>query len=261
MVEIARTLDADVMELINNTVLITGGGHGIGRAMAVALHRRGNRVVIAGRRAAALRAVAEEHPGIEWHPLDLTDIECIRRFVETLAHRWPDVDVLINNAGAMALEDLDAPDIAVPVSLVATNLLGPIALTSLLIPRLRAVPGAAIINVTSALAFVPLAAAPTYSATKAGLHAYTEALRILLRDSDVRVIEIAPPLVATEMSESRGADADVFVADVLTALTTSPDATEVVVEAARALRYADREGRYADALATVNATIEAEDLP
>jgi uncharacterized oxidoreductase len=248
------------MRLTGNTVLVTGGGTGIGRAMAIALHRRGNRVVIAGRRTAALRAVAEAHPGIEWHRLDLADTECIRRFAMMLERQCPDLNVLINNAGVMAVEDPGASDPAVPAAVVATNLLGPIVLTSLLLPTLRNRPGATIVNVTSALAFVPLAIAPTYSATKAGLHSYTESLRILLQGSGVQVVEIAPPRVRSEMDGPGGdhsMDADEFAAEVVAALSAQPQTSEVVVDAARALRYAEREGHYDRMLAAVNSDLKA----
>jgi uncharacterized oxidoreductase len=251
------------MELTGNTVLVTGGGTGIGRAMAIALHRRGNRVVIAGRRIAPLRAVAEEHPGIEWQQLDITDTECIRTFVATLERRWPDLNVLVNNAGVMAIERPDTPDPALSTSVVATNLLGPIVLTSLLLPTLRSRPDAAIVNITSALAFVPLAIAPTYSATKAGLHSYTESLRILLQETGIQVIEIAPPRVSTEMDGPGSTDSvevNDFIADVMAALSAQPPATEVVVDAARVLRYAEREGNYDRVLAAVNSDIKAEDV-
>jgi uncharacterized oxidoreductase len=136
-------------------------------------------------------------------------------------------------------------------------------LTSLLLPTLRNHPDATIINITSALAFVPLAIAPTYSATKAGLHTYTEALRILLQDSGVQVVEIAPPRVGTEMDGPGGtdsADVDEFVAEMMAALSAQPPATEVVVDASRALRYAEREGRYDRVLAAVNADVIAGDV-
>lgn len=251
------------MELTGNTVLVTGGGTGIGRAISIALHRRGNRVVIAGRRTAALRALAEAHPGIEWHPLDIADTARIGSFVAMLERRWPDLNVLVNNAGVMAIESPDTPDPAVSTSVVATNLLGPIVLTSLLLPTLRSRPDAAIINITSALAFVPLAIAPTYSATKAGLHAYTEALRILLHESGIHVIEIAPPRVSTEMDgpgDPDSVDVDEFVAEVMASLSAQPPVTEVVVDAARALRYAEREGNYGRVLAAMNSTVRAEDV-
>ncbi len=250
------------MNMTGNTVLITGGGSGIGRALALALHRRGNHVLIAGRRTAPLQAVARDHPGIEWHPLDLTDIEGIRRFVAMLEQCRPEVNMLINNAGVMALESSSAPDPATSAAVVATNLLGPITLTSLLIPNLRNRPNAMIINVTSALAFVPLATAPTYSAAKAGFHAYTDALRILLQDTGIRVVEVPPPRVTTAMdgpARTDSIDADAFADKVLTSLAADSDATEIIVDAARFLRYAERDGRYDVALAAVNAVMDAED--
>jgi uncharacterized oxidoreductase len=251
------------MHMTGNTVLLTGGGTGIGRATAIALHHRGNRVVIAGRRLSALRAVAEAHPGMEYHRLDVADTESIREFVASVEHRWPDANVLINNAGVMALENLRAPDPEVSRTVVATNLLGPIVLTSLLLQTLRNHPQATIVNVTSALAFVPLAIAPTYSATKAALHSYTESLRILLKTSGIQVTEIVPPRVRTEMDGPGGADSvdvEAFVTEVIAALSAQPYPTEVVVAAARGVRYAEREGQYGRVLAAINTNVRAEDV-
>ena len=251
------------MNLTGNSVLITGGGSGIGRALAIALHLRGNHVLVAGRRTGPLQSLAQDYPGIDWHPLDLTDTECIQRFAAMLEHRRPELNVLINNAGVMALESSIEPDPARSESVIATNLSGPVTLTSLLLPSLRNKPNAVIINVTSALAFVPLAIAPAYSASKAGLHAYTEAIRILLQDSGIQVIEVAPPRIATEMdgpARSGSGDVDAFVTEVLTTLATHPDATEIIVEAARMLRHAEREGRYDVVLAAINSATDAKDV-
>jgi uncharacterized oxidoreductase len=159
------------MRLTGNTILVMGGGSGIGRGLAVALGRAGNRVIIAGRRIEALRAVAAEHPGITYLQLDQSDRQSIQRFIGEIERQYADLNVVVNNAGIMALEDMNAPDPDTASAVISTNLLGPIALTSLLMPTLKAQRGAAIVNVTSALAFVPMALAPTYSATKAGLHA------------------------------------------------------------------------------------------
>ncbi len=243
------------MRLTDNTILVTGGGGRIGRGLAVALHRAGNRVVIAGRRIDALRAVVDDHPGIEYLQLDVTDRQSIQRLTVDIERRHPDLNVVINNAGVMALEDLDAPDPATASAVIATNLLGPITLTSLLVPRLISRPGAAIVNITSALAFVPMATAPTYSATKAGLHAYTESLRFLLRDCGVQVIEVAPPRVETEMDgsgESFTMTVDDFIDEMLWLMSADPGADEVVVSAARGLREAERNGVYAEQFALVN---------
>jgi uncharacterized oxidoreductase len=244
------------MRLTGNTVLVTGGASGIGRGLAVALHRAGNRVVIAGRRVEALRAVAEDNPGIGYLPLDQSDRQSIQRFVDEIRQQYTDLNVLVNNAGVMALEDLAAPDPDTASVVISTNLLGPIVLTSLLLPTLRAQRCATVINVTSALAFVPLALAPAYSATKAGLHSYTESLRFQLQDSGIQVIEVAPPKVETDMNGSDGADhtmtVEDFIAETLSLLQTQPDAGEIVVSAARGLRDAERNGAYAQLFAAVN---------
>lgn len=244
------------MRLTGNTVLVTGGGSGIGRGLAVAFHEAGNRVVIAGRRIETLRAVADEHPGIACLELDQSTRHSIDRFVDEVKWRHTDLNVLVNNAGMMALEDLSEPDPDVASSVIATNLLGPVVLTSLLLPTLRGQHNPAIINVTSAAAFVPLAFAPTYSATKAALHAYTESLRFQLQDSGVHVIEIAPPRVETDMEGPADDDytmsVDDFVAETMSQLASRPDAAEVVVKAARGLREAERNGVYAEVFAAVN---------
>jgi uncharacterized oxidoreductase len=244
------------MRLTGNTVLVTGGGSGIGRGLAVALHEAGNRVVIAGRREEALRAVADQHPGIDYLHLDQSERQSIQRFVDELTGRHTDLNVVVNNAGVMALEDLSEPDPDVASTVVSTNLLGPIVLTSLLMPTLKAQQHSAIVNVTSALAFVPLAFAPTYSATKSALHAYTESLRFQLQDSGIQVIEIVPPRVQTEMQGPADDDhtmsLDDFISEALALLASRPHAGEVIVNAARGLREAERNGRYAEAFAAVN---------
>jgi uncharacterized oxidoreductase len=243
------------MRLTDNTILVTGGGSGIGRGLAIALHRAGNRVVIAGRRVEALRAVADDHPGISYLQLDQSDRQPIKRFVAEIERQHADLNVVVNNAGVMALEDIDASDPDTASAVISTNLLGPIVLTSLLMPMLKAQPSAAIVNVTSALAFVPMAIAPTYSATKAGLHAYTESLRFLLHDSGIQVIEIAPPRVETEMDGPGDAytmTVDDFIAEALWLMASRPDAGEVIVSAARGLREAERNGVYAEQFAAVN---------
>lgn len=244
------------MRLTGNTILVTGGGSGIGRGLAVALHEAGNRVVIAGRREEALRAVADEHPGIAHLQLDQSKWQSIPRFVNELTRRHPELNVVINNAGIMALEDLSEPDPDIASAVVSTNLLGPIVLSSLLIPTLKARRHPAIVNVTSALAFVPLAFAPTYSATKAALHSYTECMRFQLQDSGIQVIEIAPPRVQTDMQgpadDDRSMSVDDFVAETLSLLASRPAAGDVIVKAARGLREAERDGAYAEMFAAVN---------
>lgn len=248
------------MDLTGNTILVTGGGSGIGRGLAEALHSAGNRVVIAGRRRGALQAVAAANPGIEYRQLDLAEPDSITRLAAELIGSTPGLNVLVNNAGVMHAEDLRTGDTGladIAETTVAVNLLGPMRLTAALLPTLLGQPRAAIINVTSALAFVPKATAPSYSATKAALHAYTQSLRRQLRGTRVQVIEIIPPRVETDMlaGQDPGPDAmalDRFVAETMSLLRSDPDATEIVVEAAKRVRCAARDGHYEAVFDSVN---------
>ena len=189
------------MNITGNTILITGGGTGIGRALAEALHARGNRVIITGRREAPLKAAADANPGMAWAVLDVADPAAIRAFAAQVVRDHPALNVVINNAGIMQAEDLTAEpfDLDVVDATVATNLLGPIRLTAALLPHLRAQPAATVMTVTSGLAFIPLTATPTYNATKAAIHSWTISLRHQLRDTSVEVLELAPPAVATDL--------------------------------------------------------------
>jgi uncharacterized oxidoreductase len=245
------------MQLTDNTVLITGGGSGIGRGLAESLHRLGNHVIIAGRRSEALQAAASANPGVEYLRLDQRDPADVGRVVAELTDRYPDINVVVNNAGIQLVEDLVAGDVAAAESMVATNLLGPIRLTAALLPVLLARPQAAIVNVTSGLGFVPNHINPTYSATKAALHSYTQSLRFQLRDTAIQVIEIIPPHVQTGLQGMRGFDPkamplDAFVAETMTLLQTRPQATEIVVQRAQPLRFAERDGTYEQLYAAIN---------
>ncbi|OCB30524.1 oxidoreductase [Mycobacterium malmoense] len=247
------------MKLTRNVVLVTGGGSGIGRGLAESLHRLGNRVIIAGRRREVLRAVAAANPGMDWVQLDQGDPSSVARLVAEVTDRHPGLNVVINNAGIMRTENLLTGDTRAAEAIVAVNLLGPIRLTASLLPTLRTQRNAAIVNVTSALAFVPKAVAPTYCATKAALHSYTESLRHQLRGTAVQVIEVIPPRVETEMQRGPGnaphaLTPDAFVAEVVSLLRSDPDATELVVDAARRVRFATRDGRYDAIFDAVNDT-------
>ena len=189
------------MNITGNTILITGGGTGIGRALAEALHARGNQVIITGRREAPLKAVAAANPGMAWAALDVADPAAIRAFAAQVVRDHPALNVVVNNAGIMTPEDLTAEpfDLDVVDATVTTNLLGPIRLTAALLPHLRAQPAATVMTVTSGLAFIPLTATPTYNATKAAMHSWTISLRHQLRDTSIEVLELAPPAVATDL--------------------------------------------------------------
>ena len=226
------------MKLSGNTIFITGGGSGIGRAIAEALHKRGNRVIISGRRKSHLDSVTSANPGMVSIELDITDPASIQAVADQLLERHPELNVLINNAGIME-PDQAAGKIADDrlQATVDTNLLGPIRLTSALIEQLKRTRGTVIYN-TSVLAFVPMALTAVYSATKAALHSYVLSQRFLLREMGVRVLEIAPPWVRTELMNSQEAaqamPLDAFITETIAALETDVD--EVLVEIAKPFR-------------------------
>ena len=226
------------MNLTGNTIFITGGGSGIGRALAEALHKRGNKVIISGRRKGHLDAVVKANPGIQAIQLDIADPDNIKAVAQKLIREYPDLNVLINNAGIMEPDQAAGTiDEKLLASTVTTNLLGPIRLTSALVDQLKSRRGVILYN-TSVLGFVPLAVTAVYSATKAALHSYALSQRFLLRNSGVRVLEMVPPWVRTELMNSQDAEQamplDQFISETLDALAT--DAEEILVEAAKPLR-------------------------
>lgn len=250
------------MQMTGNTVLVTGGGTGIGRGLAESLHRLGNQVIIAARRSEPLQAVAEANPGMQVASLDQGDTADIRRIATELTDRYPDLNVLVNNAGIQRVEDLTTGNVGLAEQTIAVNLLGPMRLTAALLPSLLRRPHAAIVNVTSGLAFMPSALTPTYCATKAALHSYTESLRFQLRDTSVQVIEIIPPQVQTALQGERGFDPrsmplDEYVTETMTLLQTQPQANEIIVERATAFRFAERDGTYHDIYPRFNAAMTA----
>ncbi|MGL5009228.1 MAG: SDR family oxidoreductase [Paracoccaceae bacterium] len=247
------------MQMTGNTVLVTGGASGIGLALAVALQAAGNEVIIAGRRQAALDAAVAAHPGLTGYVLDVADKAGVEGFAAQVIAAHPGLNVLVNNAGIMRAEDLMTPPsfLADAEATVATNLMGPIWMTAALLGHLRGQKGAAIINVTSGLAFVPLALTPTYSATKAALHSYTMSLRHQLRETGVEVLELAPPMVQTELMPGQATNphgmplAD-YVAEVMGLLGQTPTPAEICVGRVQFLRRAEAEGQMAQVFGMLN---------
>ena len=238
------------MKLTGHTILITGGGSGIGRALAESFHKLGNQVIIAGRRKQALEAVTAANPGMKFLTLDIEDPAAIRAFASSITREYPALNVLVNNAGIMRPENLKAhPDaLADSETIVTTNLLGPIRLTAALLPHLQKQPYSAIMNVSSGLAFVPLALTPTYCATKAAIHSYTQSLRYQLKGSATDVVELVPPYVQTDLmngaEDPRAMPLAEFIAEVMQILGSTPDVKEICVKKVDGLRFAAESGHY-----------------
>ncbi|WP_404710302.1 SDR family oxidoreductase [Sphingomonas sp. MMS24-J13] len=245
------------MKTSGNTILITGGGSGIGEALAHRLHDAGNTVILAGRRQSALERAIAGRANMHAIALDVDSADGIADFARRLLAAHPTLNVLINNAGIMRFEALDrSRDLADAEATIATNLLGPIRLTNALIDHLVQQPDAAIVNVTSGLAFVPLVATPTYNATKAAMHSYTIAMREALKGR-VEVIELAPPAVQTGLTPGQQSrpgyqPLDAFADEVMALLAQVPTPPEILVERVGFLRRAEAEGRFDRTLAQLN---------
>lgn len=245
------------MKLSGNTMLITGGGSGIGEGLAHRFHDLGNTVIVAGRRKEALQRSVAGRENMHAVTLDVSDGAGIGDAVDGLLAEFPGLNVLINNAGIMRFEPLDTVrDMTDAEETIETNLMGPIRLINALIDHLVGVSDAAIVNVTSGLAFVPLVVAPTYSATKAAIHSYTVSLRAAL-DGRVEVIELAPPAVQTGLTPGQATrpgyqPLDEFVDEVMALFGQVPTPPEILVERVNVLRKAEEQGRFDEALKFIN---------
>ena len=241
-----------------NTILITGGGSGIGQALAHHFHDLGNDVVIAGRRHDTLLEAAAGRDRMSVAVLDVEDPRSIEQLAHEMIEQHPTLNVLINNAGIMRSEDLTGRRNLTEVdAMIATNLLGPIRLTNALIDHLIEQQDAAIINVSSGLAFVPLVATPTYCATKAAIHSYSVSLRKQL-EGKVDVIEIVPPAVQTDLTPGQSTregymPLDAFIEEVMGLFQKQPTPNEILVERVGFLRGAETGDRFDEVLELLNA--------
>ena len=242
------------MKTTGNTILVSGGGSGIGLALAQRWHDAGNSVIITGRNTAKLESAIAERANMHAATLDVTDPAAIKAFAADIVSKFPALNILVNTAGIMGYEDATgARDLTLAEDTVVTNLLGPIRLIDALVDHLAAQADSAIVNVTSGLAFVPFPKAPTYSATKAALHSYTQALRVQLAGR-VDVIELAPPAVRTELTPGQSTrDAymplDAFADEVMALFAETPTPAEILVRNVLPLRHAEAEGAVAERLA------------
>jgi uncharacterized oxidoreductase len=236
-----------------NTVFIPGATSGIGLGLALRLQAQGTTVIVGGRRTELLERIRTEHPGIDTVTIDTTDPTSITAARDDLATRYPALDTLITMAGIMEPEDLrDPASLDVAERTVEVNLLGPIRLINAVLPGLLAQPAATVMTVSSGLAYVPLPATPTYNATKAAIHSWTESLRVQLTDSNVQVIELVPPATRTTLMNQQNSEVamplDDFLDEVMTLLKTDPKAEQILVERVKWQRNAVAEGRYEDVL-------------
>ena len=195
------------MQTTGNTILITGATSGIGLAFAGEFYKLKNKVIICGRRTDRLNTITQNHPGMIARACDVSDDQERKLLAEWVIREYPEVNVLLNNAGVQyAFNLLHETDVKKVREEIETNLTAPIHLSSLFANHLSKKRHAAIINISSGLAFVPLSFMPVYCATKAALHSFTMSLRFQLKDTPVSVFEIIPPMVDTELGHDRRPD-------------------------------------------------------
>ena len=248
------------MKMTGNTILITGGGSGIGRALAEAFYKLDNVVIIAGRRQSVLDETAKANPGMKSATLDIESAEAIRAFSAKMAKEYPALNVVIHNAGIMRPENLlEQPETLTDAeATINTNLLGPIRLTAALLPQLKKQPAATIMTVSSGLAYLPMALTPTYCATKAAIHSYSLTLRYPLRGTTIEVLELVPQYVQTELMGSRQANdprampLNNFIEETMKILKEQPEAKEIIVERVLPLRSAEKSGNFDKAFQQFN---------
>lgn len=233
------------MDISGRTVLVVGGTSGIGRGLAQRFADAGSTVVVGGRG-------IDRVEGLEAVRIDVTDPESVASARDDVLAKHPELDVVVTMAGVMLTEDLrDPAHIDQAETTIAVNLLGTIRVIDAFTPHLVDRAAGDIITVTSGIGFMPFPLMPTYGASKAGVHSYTESLRAQLAGTGVRVTELIPPAVATAGQERLNPNAlplDGYLDEVIGLLTQDPSPNEIVVERAQPLRWAERDGTYAELL-------------
>lgn len=249
------------MNITGNTVLVAGGSNGIGRGIAEALHDRGNRVIVAGRRSGQMAEMARLRPGLSWLELDVTDPASVSRMARQLSEEFPQTNVVFANAGVSRTEDLTGSGWTAEAAqaVVETNILGVIRLIGALMPLLAAQDHATLVATGSALAFVPRADFPSYCASKAFLHSWLLSLRHQLRGHRIEVLELSPPYVQTSLtgeaqaSDPRAMPLAGYVAAVMEKLEAGDHPNgEILLDVDLPRRHAERDGRFAEVFARLN---------
>jgi uncharacterized oxidoreductase len=190
------------MRMNSNTIFITGGTSGIGQGLAEAFHKLGNQVIITGRREDRLKSICTANSGMKYYVLDVADSGSVREVARKAIGQFPALNCVFNNAGMQAMHDFSAGgplDEQAIIGEINTNLMGTIRVAAEFIPHLKKQQNASLVNVSSGLAFTPLARFPVYCATKAAVHSFSLSLRHQLKNSGIKVIELIPPYVATEL--------------------------------------------------------------
>ncbi|MCD9589313.1 MULTISPECIES: SDR family oxidoreductase [Streptomyces] len=239
------------MDLSNRTVLIVGGTSGIGRELARRFAAAGSTVAVGGRSPEALSELAEE--GFGTISIDVTDSVSVASARDTALARYPELDTVVTMSGVMLLEDLrDPAHFEAAATTIDTNLLGTIRVIDAFTPHLVRRGAGTLITVTSGIAFLPFPPMPSYAASKAAVHAYSEALRAQLDGTGVGVVELVPPAVATAGQEEVNPHAlplDDFATEVMQLLSQDPTPHEILVKGVLVHRWAERDGTYDDLVA------------
>jgi short-subunit dehydrogenase involved in D-alanine esterification of teichoic acids len=249
------------VNISGNTIFIPGSTSGIGLSLALALQAKGNKVIVGGRRQQLLTEIAAAHPELGTVHIDTSDPASVTAAARHVLNHYSDLNVLITMAGVMHIEDWHHPDkfLHSAEAVVNTNVLGPIRLIAAFIEHLQRQPQSTVVTVSSGLAFAPLKATPSYNASKAAIHILTESVRMQLADTNVHLMELEPPSVATDLLPGQR-DSDIampleeFVNEVVSIIETRPDVNEIQVERVKYLRYAEARGEYDQVVATINAS-------